>query len=275
MTQHKILEAVIALARQAGQLILQYYQDVQHVAVTHKADQSPLTQADLAAHHCIVDGLEQLGLGWPIISEESTDIPDFSGHSVCYWLVDPLDGTKEFLKGNDEFTVNIALIDCCDTYPVLSVVYAPALDTLYYAAQGQGAYKQKDQLPPRRIHCNEKRPKQWQVAVSRSHPSPELQQALQPLGDYRLVAAGSSLKLCLVAEGQADLYPRLGPTSKWDIAAGQCIVEQAGGQVVYLSNRQRFAYPDQDCRQLNRPFLAYGMAQCPDLAWLLADEIVK
>lgn len=222
------LGTAIEIAKQAGRAIMEIYEG--DFAVEHKDDATPLTAADTAAHHIIDTGLRTLTPELPVLSEESTDIP-FAERVRWqrYWLVDPLDGTREFIKRNGEFTVNIALIDRHEA--VLGIVYAPVLGVYYYACRGEGAYKREAMNEPVRIHA---RP--WQggrvvVAGSRSHRGTSLEQFLAHLGDYELVPMGSALKSCLVAEGRADIYPRLGPTSEWDTAAAQCVLEEAGGRL--------------------------------------------
>ncbi len=235
-----LLVPVIDISRQAARAILQVYES--DFAVQHKDDSSPLTQADLASHHSIVDGLRKLTPDWPVLSEESADI-DWATRQQWqrYWLVDPLDGTKEFIKRNGEFTVNIALID--DHRPVLSVVLAPVLSKVWFAAEGFGARRAElkdlgraidtlEQLGSAAIQTRRPAPVKPVVVASRSHVNAALQQYLDQLPPHQRLACGSSLKFCHVAEGNADLYPRLGPTSEWDTAAAQCVVEQAGGQVL-------------------------------------------
>lgn len=229
-SNNTLLESVIATAKRAGDAIMAIYQ--QDFSVYEKSDQSPLTDADLAAHHIIVQELAGYS-DYPILSEESADISWTTRQNWgTYWLVDPLDGTKEFIKKNGEFTVNIALIE--NGIPVLGVVYAPVLNTCY-SANRNGAFKSDDKgtiaitatAPPPGSVC--------QVVGSRSHQSPEIQAWLDALpGEKNMVSMGSSLKLCLVAEGAAHLYPRLGPTCEWDTAAAHAIVRAAGGKVTIL-----------------------------------------
>lgn len=224
---------VIDIAEQAGKAILSIYH--RDFAVMEKADESPLTEADLAAHEIIIQGLQAIS-DLPILSEESADIPwSTRKHWQRYWLVDPLDGTKEFIKKNGEFTVNIALID--KGVPILGVVYAPVLNWTYVGDELGNAVK---------IENGEVRPLTPQphtagalrkVVGSRSHQSPQIQDFLTALpGETELVAMGSSLKLCLVAEGKAHLYPRLGPTSEWDTAAAHAVVLAAGGKVTVIEH---------------------------------------
>lgn len=233
-----LLDAVESIARAAGAEIMAIYD--RDFAVAEKEDKSPLTEADSAAHNLIVTQLQALALQLPILSEEDTD--SFAGADAQgrYWLVDPLDGTKEFIKRNGEFTVNIALIEKGE--PVLGVVYAPAINTAYFAARSLGAVKVTEQGQRVAIQVSEPPVnKAWRVVGSRSHAGAETKAWLTDLGDYELVPMGSSLKLCLVAEGAADIYPRLGLTSLWDTAAAHAVVNQAGGEVVQL-NGQPLSY---------------------------------
>jgi len=221
---------VSEIAKLAGEKILDIYE--QEISVEWKENDSPLTEADRRSHEYITSGLEKLQIKYPILSEEGKVIPYEERHLWRrYWLIDPLDGTKEFIKRNGEFTVNIALID--DGVPVLGVVYAPVLDVLYFASLESGAYKQVGSGQVERIKvCEYHEGDTWRVVASRSHMSEETEDLIRHLGKTELVSMGSSLKLCLVAEGAAHIYPRLAPTSEWDTAAAQCIVEQAGGMVV-------------------------------------------
>ena len=202
-------------------------------AVTAKDDASPLTQADLRSHEIIVDGLRSMDAGWPVLSEEAADIP-FAERSkwTTYWLVDPLDGTKEFVSRNGEFTVNIALIR--DGRPIFGVVYVPVTATSFVGVVGEGAWKQIREGASTSLRPTLPAPRHARVVGSRSHRDEATNRYLANLGDHELISMGSSLKFCLVAEGRADLYPRLGPTSEWDTAAAQAVVEAAGGAVVLL-----------------------------------------
>jgi len=201
------------------------------IDVESKSDNSPLTQADLTAHRIIESCLKQLTPDIPVLSEESADIP-YATRSQWqrYWLVDPLDGTREFIKRNGEFTVNIALIE--GSKATVGVVYAPAMDLLYYADEN-GAYKQQDGHAVAAIKARELNPGDVTIAGSRSHSDARLQKFVKniekKLSPVKLIPMGSSLKICMVAEGAADLYPRLGLTSEWDTAAAQCVLEKAGG----------------------------------------------
>lgn len=203
--------------------------------VTFKNDESPLTRADMASHDLILKGLKRLTPDLPVLSEESKTVPyDERKQWNKYWLVDPLDGTKEFLNHRDEFTINIALVE--KGLPVLGVVHAPALQMTYYATKGGGAYKQIRSEEPVSIKVSDYRSDKLRIVASRLHSGEKLKDFLKRIpDDYVCLSIGSSLKLCLVAEGSAHLYPRLGPTMEWDTAAAQCIVEEAGGSVTDLT----------------------------------------
>jgi len=216
-----LLDRLAALAREAGAAALAHYGARGDVEL--KADQSPVTAADRAAHAVIAAGLAALEPAVPVVSEEG-ELPSAAARMTWrrFWLVDPLDGTKEFLQQNGEFTVNIALIE--DGSPVLGVVYAPALEVLYAAGTGLGSWKTEPGRPPRRLlGPPDVPPEGLTVVESRSHPSPELEAWLAERRVARRVRSGSSLKFGLVAEGAAHCYPRLGPTWEWDTAAGDCV----------------------------------------------------
>ena len=226
-----LLNAVINIAEQAGAAILTIYQkDSTAFNVSDKADSSPLTAADLASHQLIVNALQALTPELPVLSEEAADISwNIRKAWQRYWLVDPLDGTKEFIKRNGEFTVNIALIE--DGEPVLGVIFAPVLDKTYYAAKGEGAFvKHGDASRAIRVATPGDTVR---VVGSRSHPSPDLAGYLQQFPKHDMVPVGSSLKFCLVAEGSADVYPRFGPTMQWDTGAGHIIALEAGARVSF------------------------------------------
>ena len=249
----RLLETVVRIAREAGAAIMTEYG--RNFTVELKADQSPLTAADQAAHDVIVAGLTKLEPRLPVLSEESAaaDLaPRRSWRS--FWLVDPLDGTKEFIKRNGEFTVNIALID--DHEPVLGVVYAPALDALYAGIVDSGAWRSQGGSEPTAIAVATPAAQPVRVVGSRSHASPSLARYVDALGDHVMKPMGSSLKICLVADGQADVYPRLGPTSEWDTAAAQAVLESAGGNMIDLEGRD-LRYNTKDSL-LNPHFLAIG-----------------
>ena len=220
-------EAVCGVVSRAGAAVLERYR-ARDTWVRAKADGSPVTGVDLAADAILRDGLKALDPAIPYLSEEG-GIPAYEVRRRWsrYWLVDPLDGTKEFIGRTGEFTVNVALIE--DAEPVLGVVAAPAAGLLYYARAGEGAWKRDGDGPPRRLRSTLSGPSDpIRVVESRSHPSPALEAFLAPLNVVERVKSGSSLKFCLVAEGRADVYPRLGPTMEWDVAAGDCVHRHSG-----------------------------------------------
>lgn len=253
-----LINDVIELAIQAGHRIMEIYNT--DFDVEHKSDNTPLTAADMAAHNTIVDGLSKLTPEIPILSEESARVL-FAERKQWhrYWLVDPLDGTREFVKRNGEFTVNIALIDNHES--VLGVIYTPVTGVTYYAARGTGAFKKtlddtSNNATTVKIHTRAKTADSTIIAGSRSHRGDSLEAFLHRLGEYDIISMGSSLKSCLVAEGAADIYPRLGPTSEWDTAAAQCVVEEAGGCIIQ-TNGETLRYNTKDSL-LNPHFLVIG-----------------
>jgi len=228
------IQDIITIAKEAGDAIMQVYK--QDFEVEYKQDNSPLTQADKQANDIIETGLNQLSVNFPILSEEGRDTPyEDRKHWEYFWLVDPLDGTKEFVKKNDEFTVNIALIH--KDAPVLGVVYAPALDICYWAKQGEGAFKDGQNLPLKtEDQCNT-----YKIVASRSHMSNETQafiDAIETDKEKESISVGSSLKICLVAEGEADIYPRLSPTMEWDTGAAHAIVNESGKSIQQYKSGQ-------------------------------------
>jgi len=253
-----LLTDVVSLAVRAGRVILDIYGQTDP-GTTYKADDSPLTRADLASHHLLMEALGGLTPDLPILSEESAAIAyDERRGWGRYWLIDPLDGTKEFLQRRNEFTVNVALID--HGAPILGVVHAPALAVTYAAAHGLGATKQRVPWPPKPIHVADYRRGLLKVVVSRAHAGPETEALLRALGPVEAISVGSSLKLCLVAEGAAHFYPRLGPTMEWDTAAAHCVVEEAGGSVTDLDGRPlRYNKPS----LLNPSFVVCGEPPVP------------
>lgn len=255
----KQLEELVDIARKAGDAILQVYES--DFEVIQKSDGSPLTMADQNANAVIEKGLRGLEPVLPIVSEE-TQRPE---HDVRrqwqrYWLVDPLDGTKEFTKRNGEFTVNIALIE--NGVPVMGVVHVPVTNVTYFASHAAGAFKQNGNARAEAIKVKEYSGGKAIVVASRSHANPLLSEFFDQLDAYETLSMGSSLKLCLVAEGQADVYPRLGPTSEWDTGAAHCIVSSAGGRVTDL-NGVALAYNKDDI--LNPWFVVSGAGDYP---WL-------
>ncbi len=227
------LETLCSIARGAGVRIMEIYSG--QFETEMKADKSPLTTADKVSHRIIEEGLQKHFPGIPILSEEGKSIPYATRKNwERFWLVDPLDGTKEFINRNGEFTVNIALVE--GQRPVFGVVYVPALDKLYFGSKGAGAWRQESKGAPEPISVRQPDPVGGEVVVmSRSHPSAELDQYLKTVQVAGVFSVGSSLKFCAVAEGTADLYPRLGPTMEWDTAAGQAVVEAAGGHLRTLT----------------------------------------
>jgi len=229
------MEEIIAVAKEAGDAIMEIYH--KDFAVAYKDDKSPLTQADTQSNEIICRALEKSYPDIPLLSEENkAEDYEVRKHWKTFWLIDPIDGTKEFIKKNGEFTVNIALIH--NNEPILGVVYAPALKDMYAAKKGSGAYKNGHKLP---LEINTKREKHLRVVASKSHLSRETEVFIDALAkmteEVEQVSRGSSLKLAMVAEGTADIYPRLAPTMEWDTAAADVIVREAGG-VIYRYDMQ-------------------------------------
>lgn len=261
LTDYQI-EQLNSVAKSAGQAIMSVYQR-DDVGIQHKADDSPLTQADLAAHQVIAEGLKALFPSVPQLSEEAADIP-FSERRQWseYWCIDPLDGTKEFINRNGDFTVNIALIQ--QGKPVFGVIYIPVTEELYWGGSNYGAFKQQHQHTEA-ISC---RPlgDELVLIASRRHGQDKNDRLLANLDSrFQQVATlnrGSSLKMCMIAEGKADFYPRLFPTSEWDTAASQAIVEAAGGLLVNAETLQPLRYNQKD--DLTNPyFLVFGDPDFP------------
>lgn len=222
------LNTLVAITRDAGNAILKIYES--DFEVIEKSDGSPLTLADKNANDIIEQGLKELQPQLPIVSEESKrPVAAIRNEWRRYWLVDPLDGTREFTKRNGEFTVNIALIE--DGAPVMGIVHVPVTNVTYFADMATGAFRQNGDSQAEPIRAKTYAGGKAVVVASRSHANPLLTEFFEQLDEYEILSMGSSLKLCLVAEGQADVYPRLGPTSEWDTAAAHCVVNAAGGQV--------------------------------------------
>ena len=265
-----LLQVAVKAAMEAGKAVLDVYRS--DFAVEAKEDKSPLTEADRQSHQIIARHLA--ATSFPVLSEEGRDIPyGERRHWPRLWIVDPLDGTKEFVKRNGEFTVNIALVE--DGLPVLGVVLAPERQALYFAARDLGAYRvPKEALSrldktvtldrvmniARGLPCFHDKNRPFTVIGSRSHGGPELDAYVASMaeqhGTVDFVSAGSSLKFCLVAEGRAHVYPRLGPTMEWDTAAGQAVVEQAGGKVLVHQTSLPLTYNREDL--LNPWFIVHG-----------------
>ena len=229
-----LIAPAVNIARDAGSLIMEIYET--DFEIETKADNSPLTAADKASHSTIVRELKKLSPDVPILSEESSEISYAERSSWDeYWLIDPLDGTREFINRNGEFTVNIALIK--NHKSVLGIVHLPARDQDYFGYQGAASFRRDGEELPRQIHVTARAHSPVRVVGSRSHRGNSLDRYLKNLGEHVMVPMGSSLKICLVAAGEADIYPRLGPTSEWDIAAAHAVVESAGGQVTGLDGQ--------------------------------------
>ncbi len=252
----KLATEVGVIARAAGAAILEVYADESNFGIEHKADNSPLTRADQAANAVIMAGLEQLDFQAPIVSEENKEVPYSLRKDFDYfWLVDPLDGTKEFIKRNGEFTVNIALVK--DGSVVFGVVYVPVTAELFWAAKGHGAFASTGSGEERiRAASFAMTDAALKVVASRSHLNEGTQAFVDALEAPELVSKGSSLKLLLVASGAAHLYPRLAPTMEWDTAAAQIIVEEAGGKVVQAATGEPVVY--NKVNLLNPHFIVYG-----------------
>lgn len=242
------------LARQAGQAIMPYYADPSRIDAQQKTDNSPVTAADLAAHQIIVEGLQHAFPEIPILSEEAADI-DYTIRKNWqqYWLIDPLDGTREFLKGSGEFTVNIALIS--QHVSVVGVVYSPVYGQLYWATADHHAYCEVDNEVSQ-LSVRIANQKKLTLAVSRSHAQKNVEKMTDKMTGHEFIHLGSSLKTCFVAAGDADLYPRLGPTSEWDTAASHCILTAAGGKIIDVAGRE-LRYNTQ-ASLINPWFLAVG-----------------
>jgi 3'(2'), 5'-bisphosphate nucleotidase len=257
-----LVEPLLELARQAGAATMHVY--AQDFEVWHKDDRSPLTAADMASHNLILAGLADLEPELPVLSEESADVPwEVRRAWRRYWLVDPLDGTREFINKNGEFTVNIALVE--DGEVALGVVYAPALDELHFGLRDLGAFVCDG---PNRVPISVRKPAlpPLNVAASRSHLDLRSSAAVDRMGEVTLLGMGSSLKFCRMAEARLDVYPRFAPTSEWDTAAGQCVLECAGGAVLTLDG-QPLRYNTKESL-LNPDFLALGDAGLPWRDWI-------
>ncbi len=232
------LEDIVAIAKEAGDAIMEIYK--KDFAVEYKEDDSPLTEADTKANEIICNALEKLYPNMPIMSEENKQTEyEVRKNWEYYWCIDPIDGTKEFIKKNDEFTVNIALVH--KHTPVLGVVYAPAIDEMYKAKKGEGAFKNGEKLP---LKTNPHPEEKLHVVASKSHLSQETQEFIDSLETKEIeqVSKGSSLKLCMVATGEADIYPRLAPTMEWDTAAADAIVREAGKMTYSYETNQPMNY---------------------------------
>lgn len=257
-------EQVIELAYRAADAILAVYDS--EFAVQHKDDRSPLTAADLASHRCIVAGLRALTPDIPVLSEESAH--EVSNAERCgwsrLWVVDPLDGTREFIKRNGEFTVNIALVEHGE--PVFGVVQAPVTGVAWHGGRGLGAFRREKGGDDAPVKTRAPAGAPLKVAASRSHRDERTQAFIDRMGEVEPVGLGSSLKFCRIAEGGMDVYPRFGPTSEWDTAAGQCVLEGAGGALFDPRGRP-FRY-NQRNSLLNGEFIALGDLALPWRDWV-------
>ncbi len=261
-----MIHRVLKIALEAGREVMEVYRET--FSVEYKEDRTPLTEADRRSHRVITEGLRKLDPSIPILSEEGKETPYEERKSWrSFWLVDPLDGTKEFVKRNGEFTVNVALIE--GNLPVLGVVFAPALELLYFARRGEGAYRLKtdggilseekaERLPLKREGDS---PETLRVVASRSHRNRETEEFVSRLRtkvkEIELVSIGSSLKMCLVAEGRADIYPRLGPTMEWDTAAGHAIALESGCEVKLYNGKLSNTLTYNKRNLLNPPFVVF------------------
>ena len=230
MLQTIDINDIINIAQKAGNAILEVY--TKSFNIEYKNDKSPLTEADIKSNNIIIDGLNSLSIKFPILSEEGKEIAyDIRKEWEYFWMIDPLDGTKEFIQKNGEFTVNIALIH--DSIPVIGVVYAPVLNEMYWAKKGDGAYKNGKNLLTSNDHD---RKKTLRIVASKSHLTTETQEYINQLvtssKSVEYISKGSSLKLCMVADGSADIYPRLAPTMEWDTAAADAIVRESNKKTI-------------------------------------------
>ncbi|MGR5133261.1 3'(2'),5'-bisphosphate nucleotidase CysQ [Vibrio alfacsensis] len=263
-----LLPHVIEIARSAGQMILDIYENKQYEAYT-KSDQTPVTSADIAAHKLIMERLSELTPDIPVLSEEDADISlEQRAQWQRYWLVDPLDGTQEFIAGSGDFATIIALVD--NNKPTMGVVYGPVSGVTYYAYSGKGAWKIPDMSESVKIytHKHEQPGQNIAIAISRRQDINRITNRMSSAWNYDLIPLGSAaLKACLVAEGAVDCYLRLGPTGEWDTAATQCIVEEAGGRIL-STQLEPLSYNERETLE-NPNFIVLGDA---DLPW---DEILQ
>ena len=242
MTNQSLLDSVISIAQKAGSEILEIYNSNKFKdSIEFKDDNSPLTIADKASNDIIINKLKELDSTIPILSEEGKDIPYYTRKNwEKFWLVDPLDGTKEFIKRNGEFTVNIALIE--KDSPIMGIVYAPVFNTTWYGSKDTGSYVLKDKKS-QKIKVKHLDQTIIKVVSSRSHSNnPKLEEYLKQFSNYELIKMGSSIKMCLVADGTAHCYPRFGPTMEWDTGAAHAIVKYAGGNIYNINTNNELIY---------------------------------
>jgi|AntDeeMinimDraft_6_1070357.scaffolds.fasta_scaffold01794_4 3'(2'), 5'-bisphosphate nucleotidase len=249
MNYEALVPELLEIAARAGEDIMRFYHH--GYEVTQKADDSPLTEADMASHHRIMEGLKSLDVQFPILSEEAEVAWEERRTWDAFWLVDPIDGTKDFINQTGEFTVNIALIE--DGVPVLGVVTVPALGLEYWGTATSGAFRRRGREEERLRVMDP--PEEKRVVASKNHMNEETERFIEGLGPHRLVQAGSSLKFCRIAEGEADIYPRIGPTCEWDTGAAQAVLEAAGGRVLTFEGKP-LRYGKEDVH--NPHFVAAG-----------------
>jgi len=255
-----LIEQLIKISKEAGKAILEVYNSDFDYEL--KEDLSPLTKADTASHNIICERLEALTPDIPILSEENCDIP-FNIRSLWkqYWLVDPLDGTKEFLKRNGEFTVNIALIK--NGRPILGVIYVPVNNEIFYGYKDGGSFYEKGKNSAKKIEVANDYQGPIRIVSSRSHTNKQLISFIKNIKNKKVLSIGSSLKFCLIASGKADIYPRFGPTSEWDTAAGDAIVKFAGGSIM-TEKKEELIYNQKESL-LNPNFIAYSNNKYNDM----------
>ena len=247
----QLLSEIIDTVLLAGQEVLSIYEQ-KNIKVIQKENDTPVTKADIIAHQIIHNKINTLTPEISIISEESPTKNIQNYRSTTYWLIDPIDGTKGFIKKNKQFTINIALIK--NQLPILGVVYAPALDELYYAYKNKGAYKISKSITKKITAYNKKKIKLWHIVYSHRNINHRVSQAFHALGDFKVESMSSSLKICKVAEGYCHIYPRLHPTSEWDTAAAQCIAQEANASIIRLDSLDILKYNiSKDI--LNPPFI--------------------
>ncbi|VAW90282.1 3'(2'),5'-bisphosphate nucleotidase [hydrothermal vent metagenome] len=252
-TPNDLIPMLIMLCRCTGNRINEIYNG--KFQIEQKSDMTPVTCADIAAHCAIVSCLEMITPEIPVLSEEADETPfEERRHWQRYWLIDPVDGTREFINRTGEFTINIALIE--NNQPILGVIYAPVIGACYYASRNNGAYKLLTGQQAQAINVRYSDRQKLVVAAGRSGTTPEFEHYIKQLAEPQIITIGSSLKSCLIAAGEADIYPRFGPTSEWDTAAAQCILEEAGGRITD-TNLQPLRYNTKESL-LNPDFLAFG-----------------
>ncbi len=266
-TPQDLLPMLIMLCRSTGNRIAEIYNG--KFEVEQKSDMTPVTCADIAAHCAITSGLSMVLPNIPILSEEEAEIPfETRLQWQRYWLIDPIDGTREFINRTGEFTINIALIE--NNQPVLGVVYAPVIEVCYYASRGDGAYKLIAGQEPQRLQTQACQQNNIIVTRGRCGTPKAFNQYIEHLNPGKIIQIGSSLKPCLIAEGGADIYPRFGPISEWDTAAAQCILEEAGGQVIdFDGNPLRYNTKES---LLNPDFFAFGDASIDWISYLSQEK---